>query len=406
MGKSNLSLFLTMELTKIRGINEKRQQDLNKMGINDTADLVRCFPRAYLDLRQSQPLKFVYHNDVVLTTGKVISEPMVRYFKHSGVVKIQCEQEGLYFSVVWFNQPYVASKLVVGQEYLFYGRVRKEGDVVSLTNPTFELCDKNFRLKGIVPQYSLKGNLTQKSVRDAIKVALDVEKPKSIIPFDLQAKYGLSDLYSAYREVHNPTNFESQRLGANRVAVEEYFELISAFKIIKGSNQQVRTNKYSTTFERLKDFINNKFPFEFTDGQKQAVKEIYADMTGATVMNRLMQGDVGSGKTAVSLCAVYLAVDSGYQVVMLSPTEVLARQNFNAVKNAFGEYKVELLTGSTTAKDKKIIKNLQLTLNSILIHEALFEVGIFIHKTKLNEYCAKIFLHSVDSSPIVSYIKV
>lgn len=345
-----------MEITKIRGINEKRANDLNKLGINDTAELMRYFPRAYLDLREKQSLKFAYHNDIVLTTGRVVSEPAVRFFRKTGTVKVSCEQEGFYFPVIWFNQPYVANKLTVGEEYLFYGRVRIESGVVTMVNPSFELCDKNFRLKGIVPQYGIKGNLTQKVLRDAIRLAVDLEKPRSIIPFDLQQKYALTDLYSAFKEVHNPTSFEAQRKGADRIAVEEYFALISAFRFIKGGREQVRINEYSTTSKEMVEFISNKFPFEFTEGQKKAVNEIFTDMSGATVMNRLLQGDVGSGKTAVSLCATFMAVNSGYQVAMICPTEVLARQNFSAMLKAFPEYNVTLLTGSTSAKDKKILK--------------------------------------------------
>ena len=105
-----------MELTKIRGVHEKRQQDFNKMEIFDTADLMRHFPRAYLDLRQKQLLKFAYHNDVVLTAAKVISMPVTRYYRRGGVVRVVCEQEGFTFSVLWFNQPYVASKIKVGEE--------------------------------------------------------------------------------------------------------------------------------------------------------------------------------------------------------------------------------------------------------------------------------------------------
>ena len=108
-----------MELTKIRGINEKREQELNKLGIKDTADLMRYFPRAYLDLREKQSLRYAYHNDVVLTTGKVLSVPVTRQFRRGGFVKVVCEQEGLIFSVIWFNQPYDASKLRTGEEYLF-----------------------------------------------------------------------------------------------------------------------------------------------------------------------------------------------------------------------------------------------------------------------------------------------
>ena len=348
-----------MELTKIRGISSARALDFNKLGVFDTTDLVRYFPRAYLDLREKQFLRYAYHNDVVLTAGKIISEPQVRYFRRGGrggIVKAYCEQEGFTFSVVWYNMPYVAAKLKVGEEYLFYGRVRVSDMETSLTNPSFELCDKVFRLQGIVPQYRVKGSLTQKAVRDSARLAVDLEKPTSIIPLNLQLKYGLSNLYAAYREIHNPTSMEKKRLAADRIAVEEYFALISAFKVVKGDSKQARINKYSCTSTELVKFIAERFPFEFTDGQKKAVNEIYADLSGASVMNRLMQGDVGSGKTAVSNCAVFVAVKSGYQAAMLAPTEVLATQNYNVLKKIFKDYNVALLTGSMTAKEKKQIK--------------------------------------------------
>ena len=345
-----------MELKKIRGINEKREEDLNKLGIFDTQDLIRYFPRRYIDLREKQLLKYAYHNDVVLTTGKVLNIPLTRRYKNGGLVKVTCEQDGFIFNVVWFNQPYVASKLKVGEEYLFYGRVQNKQEFTSLINPSFELCDKVFRLKGIIPQYSLKGNLNQKVLRDAIKLSVDLEKPKSIIPYYLQKKYQLSDLSLAYKQVHNPDSFESQRLASERIAVEEYFALISAFKFIKGGREQVRINKYSTTGRELVEFINQRFDFEFTDGQKQAVNQIYSDMTGSSVMNRLLQGDVGSGKTAVSLCAIFVCINSGYQACMLAPTEVLARQNYQALSKVFPDFNIRLLTGSNTAKEKREIK--------------------------------------------------
>ncbi len=346
-----------MELTKIKGVNEKREQDFNKLGVNNTADLIRFFPRAYVDLRSKQLLKNVYHNDFALTAGKILSIPMNRFMAKKGFVKIICEQEGSFFSVVWFNQPYVLNRLRQGEEYLFYGRVTSYGDEISMVNPTFELCDKAFRLKGIVPQYQIKGNLNQKVVRDAARLSVDIEKPQSIIPSDLQAKYGLDNLYYSYKQVHNPNDFETLEKASNRIAVEEYFALISAFKIIKGDRNQVRINKYNCTNKELLEFIIKRFPFEFTDGQKKAVNEIFADMKGGSVMNRLMQGDVGSGKTAVSMCSLFIAVKSGYQAVMLAPTEVLARQNFEAVKRAFPDYNVDILTGSMTAKEKRDVKN-------------------------------------------------
>jgi len=345
-----------MELTKIRYVNEKREKEFNKLGIFNTAHLMQFFPRSYLDLRESQLLKYAYHNDIVLTAGKVLSVPMSRYFKRGGLVKIACEQEGFMFSVVWFNQPYVAEKLKVGEEYLFYGRVRIDGFEVSIVNPSFEPCEKNFRLKGIVPQYAIKNYLTQKLFRDAVKVAVDVEKPKSIIPIELQTKYSLMNLCEAYREVHNPSSFDKMKIASNRIAVEEYFSIISAFKFIKGDKTQVRLNRYTTTVEELLEFIVMRFPFDFTEGQKKAVNDIFRDMKGESVMNRLMQGDVGSGKTAVSECAIFIAVNSGYQVAMLAPTEVLARQNYQSIKRVFPDYNVALITGSMTAKEKRDTK--------------------------------------------------
>ena len=348
-----------MEITKIKGINEKREKDFNKAGVFTTEDLIAYFPRAYVDLREKQPLKYAYNNDYILTTGKITSVPTTRFFgrRGGGMVKVICEQEGLIFSVVWFNQPYVAGRLKVGEEYLFYGRVSDKTGVITLTNPSFELCEKSYRLKGIVPQYPLKGGLTQKVVRDSARLAVDIEKPQSVIPYEYIAKYNLKDLYYSYKVVHNPENFDALKECSDRIAVEEYFKLISAFKFIKGSREQVRINKYDCPSSALAEFIINRFPFKFTEGQKAAVNEIYSDMTGSSVMNRLMQGDVGSGKTAVSLCAVFIAVKSGYQAVILSPTEVLARQNFAAVKRAFPDYNVDILTGSTPLKDKRDIKD-------------------------------------------------
>jgi len=346
-----------MELTKIKGVSDARNEEFKKMGITDTESLIGFFPRAYLDLREQRPLRQVYHNDFALTTGRLVGIPVVRNIRGRGMIKAVCEQEGLIYSIVWFNQPYVASKLKVGEEYLFYGRVQNRLGDLSMVNPTFEVLSKAYRLKGIIPQYQIKGKMSQKLVRDCARIAVDVEKPKSIIPIEFQVKYGLSDLYSAYKTVHNPADFESLKTASDRIAVEEYFKLISAFKYIKGGREQVRINKYDCKATDLLKFIHERFPFEFTDGQKGAVNAIFADLTGAKIMNRIIQGDVGSGKTAVSTCAVFIALNSGYQVAFLAPTEVLARQNHKVLSDAFPERNIALLTGSLTAKEKREIKS-------------------------------------------------
>lgn len=345
-----------MELTDIKGISDKRVADLNKLGIFTPEDLVGYFPKGYLDMTRITPLEECYNNDVILTYGRLVSRPSVfTSAKKLRCVKTVAEQDGRFFNVYWFNQPYVAQKLRVGADYLFYGRIRRGFGGVTVTNPTFEEVENNVRLKGIIPVYRLKGSLTQKCVRDAVRSVIPKIVGDSAIPYALQKKYALSDLTSAYVAAHNPKDKESLATACERIAVEEYFSLISAFKFVKGDRSQVRVNQYSCKAEDLREFVS-RFGFDFTAGQKKAVNEIFSDMTSPRSMNRLLQGDVGSGKTAVALCAIYIAVKSGYQAVMLAPTEILAEQNYNICKRLFPEYAVEFLSGSVKGAEKTRIK--------------------------------------------------
>ena len=238
---------------------------------------------------------------------------------------------------------------------MFYGRVRNEFGQRTLVNPTYEPLDKNEHLKGIVPVYRLKGKLTQKVVRRAVQEALKKVNIDSLIPYPLQKKYALSSLARAFFEIHNPSSEGAKDAAAERIALEEYFILISAFKMIKGGKEDIRTNKYSVSAKEVKEF-STRFGFTFTDGQKQAVNEIFENLYSPTKMNRLLQGDVGSGKTAVALCGIFMAVQSGYTAAYLSPTEVLAEQNYKLLQKYFPDYKVGYLAGGMTAKEKRELK--------------------------------------------------
>ncbi len=343
-----------MKLSELRSIGEKREKDFNKLGVNDVYDLVRFYPRAYLDLTERASLRTAYHNDMVLVACEVNRVLPVNYGNKRKMVKAICSQDGFSFTVVWFNQPYVANQLKVG-EYLFYGRVQNKYGQVSLVNPTFEPLDKNYRLKGIVPVYSLRGNLSQKVVRSAVKEGLQRSDLTSVIPWQMVNKYGLSDLEKAYFEAHNPTSNAAKDNASERIALEEYFTLISAFKIIKGGKEEVRQREYTVTAKEVKEF-SLRFGFEFTDGQKRAVNEIFENLYAPTKMNRLIQGDVGSGKTAVALCGIFMAVKSGFTAAYLSPTEVLAAQNYALLRRFFPDYRVGYLAGGMTAKEKREMK--------------------------------------------------
>ena len=343
-----------MKLSALRSIGEKREKDFHKLGIYEVADLVRFYPRAYLDLTERASLRTAYHNDMLLIACQVNRVQPVNYGNKRKMVKAFCSQDGFPFTVVWFNQPYVASQLKAG-EYLFYGRVQNKFGQVSLVNPTFEPLDKNYRLKGIVPVYSLKGNLSQKVVRAAVKEALQKIDLTSVIPWQIVKKYDLPDLERAYFEVHNPTSHRAKDDASERIALEEYFTLISAFKIIKGGKEEARVHNYTVAAREVKEF-SQRFGFAFTDGQKHAVNDIFENLYAPTRMNRLIQGDVGSGKTAVALCGIFMAVKSGFTAAYLSPTEVLAEQNYKLLQKYFPEYTVGYLAGGMTAKEKREMK--------------------------------------------------
>ena len=345
-----------MELKYIKGLSTKRIEELNKMGIDCAEKLVRHFPRNYLDLTHITPISATYPNEFAFIRATVISAPKTFLSARKlRCVKILCKQENEIFSILWFNQPYVVQKLENGCEYLFYGRVQKKYGQITMLNPTFELAEKNEYLKGILPIYTLPQSLFQKSMQKVVIDALNKVNVKSVIPEFLVKKYGLMSLKDAFYEVHTPTSFDKKDVASDRIAIEEYFLLISAFKFIKGDKQQYRTRKYNCSAVDLREFAKN-FAFEFTEGQKRAVNEIYTDLTSPTVMNRLLQGDVGCGKTAVALCALFAALKSGFQGAMLAPTEVLAEQNYVLCKKYFPQFKVAFLAGSLTAKEKNEIK--------------------------------------------------
>ena len=343
-----------MKLTELKYISEKREKDLNKLGVYTAEDLVRLYPRDYADLTRVALISQAEHNSQALVSCEVLNVEFNRFARRP-YVKALCQQQGCIFSAVWFNQPYVAQKLKPGG-YLFYGRVQNRyGMGASMVNPSFESAADNRNLKGIVPVYPLAGGLTQRIVREAVRRALEKVAPSSLIPEQLRRRYGLVSLAESYRRVHAPQSQDDIKKASARIALEEYFLLISAFRVIKCYGDRVRVNNYSVTEREVADFIA-RFPFTFTPGQLAAVREIYENVHSPSQMNRLLQGDVGSGKTAVALTGMFMAVKSGCQAAMLAPTEVLARQNCALIKRYFPESNAALLTGSTPAAEKRAIK--------------------------------------------------
>ncbi len=300
-----------MRLTDLKYVSEKKEKQFNKLGVHTQEELIRYFPRDYLDLTKTRDLGEAYHNEMALVLCEVLNVEVNRYARRP-YVKALCRQGDYLFQVIWFNQPYVAAKLALG-DYFFYGRVQNRyGMGASMVNPTFEKADKVKNLKGIVPVYPLTEGLTQGAVRQAVRQALSNVEVQSFVPYPLIKKYALSDLRTAYFKIHCPTSQEDIALAGERIAIEEYFLLVSAFRLIKGDKQIARSSRYSVTEGEAAEFLQ-RFPFEFTMGQRRAIKEILDDLHSPTVMNRLLQGDVGCGKTAVAAAVIYYVAKNGRQ---------------------------------------------------------------------------------------------
>ncbi len=345
-----------MLLKYVKGLSNKRIEELNSAGIFSAEDLIKHFPRNYLDLTTVMPLKNYNAGEYAFTKARLISAPQsFTSARRLKCVKALCSQGVEGFTVMWFNQPYVIKRLEPGEEYLFYGRLQNKYDRYTMLNPTFEKSEKNDYLKGILPVYTLYCGIYQRAMQKIILDAIYKVKPKSLIPPQLIKKYSLMPLEEAYLNVHSPISFDLKDRAADRIATEEYFALITAFKVIKGDKQQLRRVRYSASADDVKTFVGG-FGFDFTAGQKKAVNEIFSDMRSPTVMNRLLQGDVGCGKTAVALCSIFIALKSGFQAAMVAPTEVLAEQNFEIAKKYLKNFSIALLKGSMPVSEKNAIK--------------------------------------------------
>ena len=274
---------------------ERQQEYLKKLQIFTLHDLLSYFPRAYLDLTKQSKLEECYVNDMVFLSATLVqsAELIVRgkqkFIKANFALYADGGKIKESFSCVWFNAPYVVNKLkTVGEEFLLYGRLQKNkyGNY-SIINPSFESKEHNNNLKGLIPIYPLKGTVKQGNVRVLVQKALTMAKITSYIPVELQKKYKLFSLAQSYKIVHAPKNVKEKSIASERIAIEEYFILLSAFKIFKGNQENKRTLKYSCSREEVQSFIE-RFPFTLTKAQQQAIADIYNDLKRQRKMNKYL----------------------------------------------------------------------------------------------------------------------
>lgn len=357
MGRYN-TIYWPLENIDI-GIDAKNLKKLEKLGIKSIADMLYYFPRAYDDRTNIKKIGELRGEEYVVlkATLMTVTAPPTR----SGLkmVKATATDGSGIIELVWFQMPYLRKTLKIGEEYIFIGQV-KRGYIFQIVNPEFKLSSNQKRLDEgeILPIYSSSKELPQNSLRKLMEKMLNTTLAviEENIPEEIIKKYKLMGRKEALREIHFPKNSKNLEEAKRRFAVEELLVLEMGIlqKRFEVDNQNIARYHLEDKKTLVKAYLSS-LPFELTNAQKRVITEIYKDLANGRVVNRLVQGDVGSGKTAVSMVLLLYMLENSYQGVLMAPTEILAVQHYLSVKDKFEKLgvRVELLTGSFTGKKKQ-----------------------------------------------------
>lgn len=339
----------------LKGVGEKRAELFAKKGIKTVEDLIYYFPRSHEDRTSKKLIGDCVEGETVcvgITVFSPVKEVRVRKSMLISTM-IACDDTGT-INVVWYNNRFVKNQFHTGDKYTLYGKISKNRGKLELVNP---ICEKdgNERFTGkIVPLYPLTSGLSQKIVQSTMEVALDeVGRMEEYIPSDIRKKYHIAELNFAMKNVHFPETPENYSIARERFVFEELLVLQLALL----GRREENTSKNGVVLEDS-DCVNEflqQLPYSFTNAQRKTLDEILFDCKSGKMMNRLVQGDVGSGKTVVAAAAMYAAVKNGYQTAMMAPTEILALQHAQSLAEMFSGLGINIvvLTGSMSAKEKR-----------------------------------------------------
>ncbi len=344
------------DIKYIKGVGETRANGFRSLGVSTVGELLRFYPRAYEDWSKILPISQCVIGENVCIKGTLIF-PMKNERVRGGmlIAKGTITDGDDAVSITFFNNKYIDKMLKTGEEYLFYGKITLGKFAArEMVAPMFIKSTESVEVRPIYPQNK---NITSRQIQSAVKFALEnIDAIPDYLPQYILEKFNLVSLDTAIRNIHFPKNDEDLQNARNRLIFDELFILQLSLLTLKNDNSVVKTGNIIN--EDYSDEFFSLLPFTPTNAQKKAVKEAVSDMQSGKQMNRLLQGDVGSGKTAVAAAIVYSVAKNGLQSALMAPTEVLATQHFETFKMLFDNtgIRCELLTGSTKAKEKKEIK--------------------------------------------------
>ena len=354
---------LNKEVQFVKGVGPNRVKLLNKLNIYTLKDLITYFPRNHEDRSIPKKIAECEDGETVLIKATALTKITEIRARRLSIYRLVVNDDSSSCVITWFNQKYLKDKFKVGEKYTFYGKIENKGGTFEMKSPVFDEDGVDKNTGKIVPIYPLTSSLTQNVLRKIMESGIDevYGNLEENIPDYILQKYKLLDINEAYKSIHFPKSNSDFTRAKNRLVFEELLALqLALFRLKEGQKFDEKGIKFDSNI-KMQDVIQ-ALPFNLTNAQKRVLEEIDKDMEKDTAMNRLLQGDVGSGKTVVSIVAAYKAVKSGYQVAIMAPTAILADQhlkNFTKMLEPFG-IRCELLVSSVTKKNKeKILERLQ-----------------------------------------------
>ena len=348
---------LNTDIRYIKGVGEARAKSLAKLGITDLRSLLSYFPRTYDDRRAYKKIADLIPGENACVCAVIAGEPKLsRIRKGLDLVKLRAVDETGALELTYFNQSYLKNTFHTGDTYVFFGRAEGTPSRPQMINPLFEREGSHQITGRIMPIYPLTAGVSQSMLYKAIEQGLIacVDELPDVLPEDVRLAYGLCHTRFAYENIHFPPDDESLAAARRRLAFEELFLLALGLKLLRDRRTFVAGKRCSTV--DLSPFFA-ALPFSLTGAQRRAIDDIARDLTGARPMNRLCQGDVGSGKTMVAAAAIYMAAKNSLQCALMAPTEILAEQHYRSLAPLLEPLGIScaLLTASTKAKDRRAL---------------------------------------------------
>ncbi len=349
---------LSDPVTILKGIGPTKAKQFAALNIFTLRDLICHFPRGYEDRTRLVAIEKLEPDVPTCFRAMVMNTPRTAHIRKGlDMTKVQVADHTGRLNITFFNNKYVADQLQYGQEYIFYGAVSGDFIGYNMTNPTFERLDSQpVTTRRVLPVYPLTAGLSNAALLKAVRQALEIcDPPAEILPAAVREKYGILPAERAYFAIHEPASMTEAELAKKRLIFEEFFVFSAGLSLMRAARAEKKTEPYRNC--DLSAF-HAALPFTLTGAQNRAVDEIMEDFRRGAPMNRLVQGDVGSGKTMVAAAAAYCAAQNGRQSALMAPTEILAEQHCASLRKLFGPMgiTVGLLTGSMTPKEKRTVR--------------------------------------------------